>query len=565
MYRLRLLFPTALTLLAACAPEPSEHYDVILRAGHVIDGTGSAPRRADVGIRGDTIVAVGEIAAGDAGRVIDVGGLIVAPGFIDMHSHSDYTLLVDGRGLSKVMQGVTTELLGESSSAGPVLGAAREDREKSLAQYELELDWATLGEYFERLERSGTSVNILSTVASGLVRASVVGYEDREATEEELERMETLVEEAMRDGAFGLSSGLIYPPNSYASTAELVALAKVASRHGGFYLSHIRNESDGLLEALEEAVRIGREAELPVEVLHFKRSGVHLEGAAEEPTIQDAAALIEKAQEEGVAIYADIYPYAASQTTLSVRIPDWVHDGGREKLLERLRDPGMRERIRREIGADLSRSVGGSTADTILFGSTPYEPHLQYQGRRINEIARDMGVDPAEAIIELIDKADGLTRAIYFGMREEDVRYALTLPWTTIGSDGTAVAPEGILARSHPHRRWYGTFPRVLGYYVREENVLSLPEAVRKMTSLPASRLGLDDRGILAEGMKADIVVFDPETIAERSTFAEPHQLAVGVQWLFVNGDVVLEEGAHTGAMPGRVLRRAAPTTESKN
>ena len=533
---------------------PQETFDVIIRGGLVVDGTGASPRRADVGIRGDTIAAVGDLSAGNARRTIDASGRVVAPGFIDTHSHSDFTLLVDGRALSKVTQGVTTELLGESSSAAPAVGPTRAEMAKSLGEYGLDLDWSTLGEYFQRLERDRMSVNVLSTVASGQVRAAVVGYDNRPATGDELRRMEELVDQAMRDGAMGLSSGLIYSPNRYASTDELVALAKVAARHGGFYLTHMRDEADGIVEVgLSEAIEIGRRANLPVEILHFKRSGA----AGVSPTIQDAVAFIEKAQREGVKVHADVYPYAASQTTLSIRLPDWTLEGGREKMLQRLRDPETRRRIRQEIAEKMAGGIAGYTAETILFGRTAYEPHRRFQGKRVAEVAREMSVEPAEAIVELIDKAEGSTTAVYFAMREEDVEYALSRPWAGVGSDGTAVAPEGILARSHPHPRWYGTFPRVLAKYVRERKVLSLEQAVYKMTGLAAERMGLRDRGILAAGKKADVVVFDAATIADRSTFENPHQLSTGVEWLLVNGELVLESGRHTGARPGRVLRRS--------
>jgi N-acyl-D-aspartate/D-glutamate deacylase len=541
-----------------CSPEAAtEPFDLVLEGGEVVDGTGAPARRADVGIRGDAIAAVGDLSESSAERTVDVSGLVVSPGFIDMHSHSDFTLLVDGRGLSKITQGVTTELLGESGSAAPVEGEAVAEMERRLAELDLELQWRSLGEYFDVIERSGTSLNVTTTVGTGQLRASVVGYDDRPATVEEMVRMEELVEEAMRDGAIGVSSGLIYPPNAYASTEELIALSKVAAEYGGIYLTHMRGESDDLLEALGEAIRIGKESGAAVEVLHFKRSGVRLEGETESPTIQDAVALIERARSQGVTVYANLYPYEASQTTLGIQLPDWVHDGGRQAMLARLRDPEMRARIRGEIAEELSRGIAGSTPETILFGSTTYGDHRRYQGERISEIAEAMGVEPAEAIIELIDKADGSTRAIYFGMRDEDVRYLLGLDWTTIGSDGTAVAPSGVLARSHPHPRWYGSFPRVLGHYVREEGVISLEDAVRKMTSLAAQRIGVADRGVIAEGMKADIVAFDPDTIIDRSTFIDPHQLSEGVEWVLVNGEVVLEKGEHTGAMPGRVLRGA--------
>jgi N-acyl-D-aspartate/D-glutamate deacylase len=545
---------TAAAIHLTAAPQP-QRFDLVIRGGELHDGTGAPGRRADIGIVGDTIAAVGDLSDARASRRLDARNLVVAPGFIDMHSHSDFPLLVDARGLSKVFQGVTTELLGESGSAAPAIGPARAELARSLAEYDLTLDWTTLGEYFARLEGQGTSVNIVSTVGTGQIRAAVVGYDNRAATADEMSKMEALVAQAMQDGAVGVSSGLIYPPNQYASTEELIALAKAAAQHGGIYVSHIRNEADGLLDALREAIRIGREAGTPVEVLHFKRSSIQIDSPVQKPSIQDAAALLEAAQRDGVKIYANVYPYPASQTTLSVRIPDWAREGGRVKMLDRLRDPAARAKIRDEVRERLTRGIGGITADTILFGLTTYEPHRRFQGKRVGEIAGEMAVEPAEAILELVDKADGLTSAVYFSMREEDVRYALSLPWTTIGSDGYALAPEGILARGHPHPRSYGTFPRVLARYVREQNALTLSEAIRKMTSLPASRLGLADRGSVAVGKKADLVVFDAGRIIDHANYARPHRLAEGVRHLIVNGETVIRNGAHTGARPGRVLR----------
>jgi N-acyl-D-amino-acid deacylase len=550
-------FACAIAGVAVSLSGAQPRFDLIIRAGDVIDGTGSPARRADVGVRGDSIAEIGDLSAAAAARTIAATGLVVAPGFIDMHSHSDYTLLVDGRALSKVMQGVTTELLGEADSAGPALGPAREEREKSLADLELKLDWTTLHSYFSRVERQKISVNLVSLVASGTIRAGVVGYDDRPATPAELQRMTELVEEAMQQGAAGLSSGLIYQPNSYASTEELIALSKVAARHGGIYVSHIRNEGDGLLKALDEAIRIGREAAIQVEVLHFKRSSVRMNVTEEAGTIREAAALLEKVQREGVRIYADVYPYAASSTTLNTRMPNWAMAGGTERLLERLRDPATRAKIRDAVETSLSRGVSGATPETMLVTRTPFEPHRKFQGQKLADIAKALAISPADAIIELIDKGEGRVGAIFFGMREEDVEFALTRPWTTVGSDGSALAPEGILARSSPHPRSYGTFARVLGRYVRERKALTLAEAIRKMTSLSASRLGLTDRGTLASGKKADIVVFDSATIADRATFEAPHQLATGVRWLLVNGTVVVDDGRHTGATPGLVLRHS--------
>lgn len=529
-------------------------YDVVVYGGSILDGTGSVAQRADLGIRGDTIATIGDLSDVQSKRLINAEGLIVAPGFIDMHSHSDFTLLVDGRALSKVTQGVTTELLGESESAGPVLGQARVERRRVLSELGISLDWTSLGEYFARLERQGISVNVVSTVGFGQVMASVVGYGNRSPSLEEFQLMEVLVEEAMREGAVGLSSGLIYDPDRNASTEELVKLAQVASRYKGIYLTHIRGEDDRLMKAVEEAIQIGQRAKIPVEILHFKRAYFPLYQEPD-PSIQEVAGLIEVAQKKGVKIYANLYPYTASQTFLDTRLPDWVQKGGREKMLMRLRDPSNRRRIRNELEIELSKSISGITPDTILFGATTHQTHKKLQGKRISEISVQLDMKPAEVIIDLVDKSDGLAMAIFFGIREEDIRYALSLPWTTIGSDGTAVAPQGLLSRSHPHPRWYGSFPRVLGHYVREEKLLSLEEAVRKMTSLPASRLSLSDRGVLAVGMKADLVIFNPEKIKDRSNFERPHQLSQGIEYVVVNGQLVLDHGQHTGVLSGRVLR----------
>ena len=545
-----------LSITAACQSSSPAPLDVIIRGGDLVDGTGTPARRADVGIRADTIVEVGDLSQATATRVIDATGLVVAPGFIDMHSHSDFPLLVDGRALSKTTQGVTTELLGESDSAAPASGAVRPEVEKALKSYELTLDWATLGEYFGRLERQRTAVNVVSLVGAGQVRAAVVGYDRRAPTADELSRMETLVDAAMRDGAAGLSSGLIYAPNSYATTEELIALAKVAARHGGIYVSHIRNEGDGVIDALREAARIGREAGLPVEVLHLKRNLARLDGRPQAVGMGDAIEVIEEARRQGVKMAANVYPYAASQTTLNVNLlPQWSLEGGRERLLAHLRDAKTRPKIRAEVAPVLASPVSGRRADTVMLARTTYEPHRKYQGLRLSEIAEQMKQEPADALLEIIDKSEGQAGGIYFGMREEDVALALRQPWTTIGSDGAALAPSGILSRSHPHPRSYGTFTRVLAHYVREQRVLTLPQAIQKMTGLAAERLGLQDRGIVQAAKKADLVVFNPNTIADKANFEQPHQLSVGVQWVLVNGDVVVDAGEPTNALPGRVLR----------
>ena len=489
---------------ASCRSNEQAPLDLVIRGGDLIDGTGSPPRRADIGVRADAIVEIGDLSQSPATHVIDATRLVVAPGFIDMHSHSDFPLLVDGRALSKIMQGVTTELLGESESAGPAIGPVRPEEEKALGVYNLRLDWATLGEYFARLERQHTAVNVMSLVGSGQVRAAVVGYDRRVPTSAELSRMEQLVDAAMRDGAVGLSSGLIYSPNSYATTEELIALAKVAARHGGIYVTHLRDEGDALLDALREAVRIGREASLPVEVLHFKRSGARLDGAPQAGGIREAVAFIETAQQAGVKIAANVYPYAASYTTLNTLVPAWALEGGRQRLLARLRDPKSLAKIRSEIRPNLASPIGGRRADTVMLARTTFEPHRKYQGLRLTQIAEDMKREPAEAVLDIIVKSDGFATGIYFSMREEDVAFALTRPWTTVGSDGSALAPTGILAQSHPHPRFYGTFPRVLAHYVRDGHALTLAAAIHKMTGLPAQRLGLSDRGVIQQRRRKD-------------------------------------------------------------
>jgi N-acyl-D-amino-acid deacylase len=556
--RLVVILLVSLLAFTTSCRQSQPDFDVLIKGGQLLDGTGAPARRADLGLRGDTIVEIGDLSSSFARQVIDATGMVVAPGFIDMHSHSDYPLLVDGRALGKVMQGVTTELLGESESAAPAVGPVRSEMELSLAGMDLKLDWTTMGEYFARLERQKTSVNVVSLVASGQVRAAVVGYEDRPPTPEELKRMEQLVDDAMRDGAAGLSSGLLYAPNSYASTEEIIALAKVAARHGGIYVTHLRNENEELLKWLQEAARIGQEGGLPVEVLHLKRLNVRLDGAKEAGGIVDAVAYIEGLQKNGIKIAADAYPYVASSTSLTARlVPRWALEGGRERLVARLRDPAQRKKMEAESQRILSSPIAGLRSDTVMLARTSYEPHRDYQGKRLSEIAELMKTTTADALLTILDKGEGQASGIFFAMREEDVAYVLSRPWVSIGSDGSALAPTGILARSHPHPRSYGTYPRVLGKYVRESKTLTLPDAIRKMTSLPAERLGITDRGQLKSGYKADVVVFNHETITDNSTFDQPHQLSEGVQWLLVNGEVVVSNGDHTGALPGRVLRHS--------
>ena len=540
-------------LLFGLALAPQAPYDLVIRGGRLLDGAGNPWVRADLAIRGDRIAAIGQLGDLPARRTIDARNRIVAPGFIDMHSHSDFALLVEGRAESKVRQGVTTEVLGESGSAAPVIGPVVDAMKNSLAPLGLQLDWSDFAGYFARLEKQGISVNVLTFAGSGQLRSAVMGYDNRPPSASELERMKTLLRDAMSQGAFGLSSGLIYPPNSYMKTDELVELAREAARAGGLYISHVRGEGTSLLEALKEAVAIGERAGLPVEIFHFKATGF-MRGK-----ILEAVRIIEEARGRGLDIAANQYPYVAGSTGLSASIPSWAHEGGRPKLVERLKDPQARERIKAEMktGApgwhNLVKETGNF--ENIRVASVRSDSNKKFEGRSIAAIAKERGTAPEDALMDLLIEEQGNVGAIYFSMIEDDVKTAMKLPWVSIGSDGTAVSPEGVLGRGKPHPRFYGTFPRILGKYVREEKILTLEDAVRKMTSLPAARLRLSDRGLLRAGMAADIVVFDPERVIDRATFDDPHRYAEGIDVVIVNGQVVLDEGRHTGASPGRALR----------
>jgi N-acyl-D-aspartate/D-glutamate deacylase len=528
-------------------------FDTVIRGGRLLDGTGAPWIRADIAIRGDRIAAIGGLDGVAARRTIDARNRIVAPGFIDMHSHSDFTLLVDGHAQSKIRQGVTTEVIGETESAGPVLGSAVEVRKNALAPLGLQLDWQDFAGYFSRLEKQGISVNVLSFVGAGQLRTAVVGLENRPPSTAEVERMKTLLREAMAQGAFGLSSGLIYPPNSYMTIDELVELARVAGQGGGIYISHLRDEGAGLVKAVQEAITIGERAGLPAEIFHFKAVG-SMRGR-----ILEAVRLIEDARSRGIEVAANQYPYVASSTGLAARgIPPWVQEGGRQKMIERLKDPKVRERIRPEMASGLPgwesiNDLGGF--ENIRVSRVRSERNKKYEGQSVAAIAKDRGTAPEDTLMDLLVEEEGNVSAVYFIMTEEDVTEAMKLPWVSIGSDGTAVRPDGVLGHGRPHPRWYGTFPRVLGKYVREEKVLTLEEAIRKMTSLPAAQLRLADRGLLKVGMAADVVVFDPARVTDQATFEDPHRYAEGIDIVIVNGEVVVDEGRHTGATSGRVLR----------
>ena len=521
-------------------------YDVLIENGRVIDGTGNPWFKADVGLKGDAIEAVGSLRGADAKRRIDAQGMVVAPGFIDIHSHSDYYVLVDPRVESKVRQGVTTEVVGNcGSSAAPMNEEVRVYREKYMRARlgeDFQFNWETMGDYLGLIDESGASFNLIAVVGQGTIRQNVMGHENREPTKAELKAMKGLVADAMEDGAWGMSTGLIYTPSTFAKTEEIIELASVLADYGGVYFSHIRGEGETLLEAVDEAVRIGREAGVPVQIAHFKASGKPYWGRTE-----DSLRLVGEGREQGVDVTFDQYPYIASSTGLASYMPHWAQEGGHDRLLERLKDPEIRKRIKEDPGS-IYRDWSA-----VMIASA--KNHPEYEGKRVTEIAELEGKEPPEAVFDLLLAEEAQVSVVSFGISEEDVRRVMRSPYGMVGSDGSAVAPGGILGRGKPHPRFYGTFPRVIGHYVRE-GVISLQEAVRKMTSAPAQRLGLRDRGLLREGFKADITVFNHERVKDEATFVDPHRFASGIPYVIVGGEVVIDQGEHTGALPGRALRK---------
>jgi N-acyl-D-amino-acid deacylase len=478
----------------------------------------------------------------------------VAPGFIDMLGQSELSILVNPSLPSKIFQGITTEITGEGGSPAPLDDAIIAADRTGYDQLKISPDWRTLAQYYSRLERQGIGLNIATYVGATQVRRMVLGDDDKDPTPAELERMRELVRQAMRDGADGLSTSLQYPPAPYAETAELIALAGEAAKLGGVYATHLRSESDEILAALDEAIRIGREAAIPVEIWHLKTAGKSNWGR-----MPEVVARIDSARKAGVDIAADTYAYPAWFNSLSSFVPPWAHDGGTVRLLERLRDPEARRRIRKDMespdaGWDNSwQKISGP--DAILIGAVQNPALRRFQGETLAEVAQARGADPIDALLDFLVEDKGYTSVAVFGMSEPDVALALEQPWVSINCDSEGSAPEGILSRSHPHPRAYGTFPRILRKYVREEHRLTLEDAIRKFSSLPAQRMRLGDRGVLKVGMWADVVVFDPKTIRDRATFAQPHQLAEGMRWVLVNGVPVIADGKATGALPGKVLR----------
>jgi N-acyl-D-amino-acid deacylase len=532
---------------------PTPVLNVIVRGGTVYDGSGGPPYVADVGVAGDRIASIGPLAGARAGTIIDAAGMAVAPGFINMLSHSYHTMLHDPRSLSELTQGVTTQVFGEGYSMGPLTPRMKERMIASRGDLEFDVPWTTLADYLARVERRGVSQNVASYIGATTLRVYAVGQDDRPATDKELDLMRELVRQEMAAGALGIGSSLIYPPAFFASTEELIELCKVAAEYRGKYISHMRSEGDGLLDGVAELIRISRESGAPAEIYHLKAAG-----RSNWDKMDQAIAMIEEARAQGLKITADMYTYTAGATGLSNSIPPWFHDGGPRKLLERLEQAEVRHRVREAIETvtdgweNLYQDAG--SPDGILVLSTRKEENRKYQGKRLSEIAAAMGKDPMDALMDLVRSDRSSVFTAYFIISEDNIRKQIQMPWVAFGSDAGSIAAEGVFLKSPAHPRAYGCFARLLGKYVREERVIPLEEAIRRLSRLPADNLELDRRGRLVEGYYADIVVFDPRTVGDRATYEQPHQYSVGVRDVIINGKAVLKGGRHTGVFAGRAL-----------
>jgi N-acyl-D-amino-acid deacylase len=533
---------------------PEAPYDIVIRNGHIVDGTGSPWYSGDVAIRDGKIAAIGYLPQAEAKHMIDARGMVVAPGFIDMLGQSELTMLVNPHLPSKIFQGITTEFTGEGGSAAPLNDAIILADQIGYDHFKLTPDWRTFRQYFARLEKQGMGINLGSYVGATQVRRMVLGDGNRAPSAAELAQMKVLVREAMRDGAVGLSTSLQYAPAPYATTEELIALAAESAKFGGIYATHMRSEGDAIIAALDETIHIGREAKIPVEIWHLIAAGKPNWGR-----MPEIVAHIEKARASGVDISANTYAYPAWFNSFSAFIPPWAHDGGEAKMVERLKDPAMRARIRKDMETPSTawdnewHEVPGP--EGILVSVVHNPDLLPLQGKTIAEIAKMWGKDPIDTIFDILIQDNGFTYVAVFGMSEPDVALALVQPWVSVDNDSQGTAPDGLLGKEHPHPRAYGTFPRILRKYVREEKKLRLEEAIRKFTALPAQRMRLADRGVLKAGMWADIVIFDPETVTDRATFENPNQLSEGMRYVLINGVPVIAEGKATDALPGKVLR----------
>ena len=540
-------------LAISAEPAAADRFDVIIKGGTVYDGSGEKPRMTDVALRGDRIVGLGNFPAEKAQTVIDAKGMAVAPGFINMLSWSTESLIEDGRSQSEIRQGVTTQIMGEGWSMGPLNDPMKQRIIAEQKDIKYEIKWTTLAEYLTYLEQRGVSPNVASYLGATTVREHVIGLEDKQPTPGQLEQMRELVRQAMEQGALGIGTSLIYAPAFYAKTEELIELCKVAAKYQGKYISHVRSEGNQLVEAIEELIRISREAGLPAEIYHIKAAG-----EKNWPKMDKVLEKVEAARKEGLKITANMYVYPAGGTGLDASLPPWTLDGGYEALWKRLEDPATRKKIAEEVRTPSDAwenfFLAAGSPERILLVGFKNEKLKPLTGKSLAEVAKMRGKDPVEAIMDLLLEDRSRVDTLYFLMSEENIRKEIAKPWVSFGSDEASQAPEGAFLKSNPHPRAYGNFARLLGRYVRDEKIISLEEAVKRMTSLPAANLGLDQRGFLREGLFADVVVFDPKTIADKATFEKPHQYAVGMKHVFVNGKQVLKEGEHTGAKPGRAL-----------
>ena len=535
--------------------QPQPAFDIVITHGHIVDGTGSPWYSGDLGIRDGKIASIGNLATATRKRTIDAEGKVVAPGFIDMLGQSELTILVDPRLPSKIFQGITSEITGEGGSIAPLDEAIIQSDRRGFEHFKITPDWRTFREYFARLEKQGMGINLASYVGATQVRRMVLGDDDKQPTPALLEQMQALVREAMKDGTVGVSTSLEYAPAPYAKTEELIALATEASKYGGIYATHMRDESASVLEAIDEALRIGREAHIPVEIWHLKVAGKDNWGR-----MPEVVAKINAARAAGADVSADTYAYTAWYNGFSAFIPPWAHDGGDAKLIERLKDPVTRARVRKDMLTPSKdwdnewQEISG--ADAVMIGAVENSGLAPLLGKRLSEIAKSSNKDPMDALFDILIE-DPSTEVAVFGMSQPDVTLALQQPWVAIDNDSEGTSPEGLLGQAHPHPRAYGTFPRILAKYVREEKVLTLEDAIRKFSALPAQRMRLTDRGVLKAGLWADVVIFDPATVHDRATFDNPNQLSEGMEYVLVNGVPVIDQGKMTGALPGKVLRGA--------
>src|SRR6516162_430885 len=543
----------ALISLAIVSTALAQEFDVIIRNGDIYDGTGGEAQHVDLAIKGDRIAGLGDFSKASAKTIVNATGLAVAPGFINMLSWSTESLIQDGRSQSELRQGVTTEIMGEGESMEPVNDRLREYMLKNQSDNKYDIKWKTLSEYLKYLEKRGISCNVASFLGATTVRAYVIGFDDRPPTPQELDQMREIVRKEMEGGALGIGTSLIYPPAFYAKTDELIEMCKVAAKYKGKYISHMRSEGNQLFEALDELLRIAREANIPAEVYHIKAAGK--KNWLKE---DDLLARLERAQKEGLNVHADMYTYTAAGTGLDACLPPWTEDGGYPALFKRLRDPATREKIKAEVKIDSDTwenlYLAAGSPDNILLVGFKSEKLKPLTGKTLAEVAKMRGKDPIDTAMDLIAEDESRISTVYYVMSEENVKKELEKPWISFGSDEASQAPESPFTKSNPHPRAYGNFARVLGKYVRDEKVLSMSDAIHRLSGLPATNLDLDHRGFLKDGMFADVVVFDPATIADRATFEKPHQYAVGVKHVFVNGVQVLKDGEHTGAKPGRAL-----------